>query len=76
MQDFLIEGTQKSSTPSCYGTTPKYTLLESVPVGVTTWTEPVVAPVGTVVVISVFDTTVKTATTPLKLMLVVAPVRL
>ena len=32
--------------------TRKFTLLVSVPLGVTTWTGPVVAPVGTVVVIS------------------------
>jgi hypothetical protein len=49
-------------------------LLESVLLGVTTWTVPVVAPVGTVVVISELETTSKTAPTPLKLTLV-APVR-
>src|ERR1022692_844339 len=52
----------------------KGTLLESVPLGVTTWTVPVVAPVGTVVVISELETTSKTAAVPLKLTLV-APVR-
>ena len=51
-----------------YGTR-KGTLLESVPLGVTTWTSPVVAPAGTVVVISELDTTVKVAAVPLKLTL-------
>jgi hypothetical protein len=50
-------------------------LLKSVPLGVATWTSPVVAPAGTVVVISEFDTTAKVAVLPLKLTLVV-PVRL
>jgi hypothetical protein len=58
---------------SFYGTR-KGTLLESVPLGVTNWTVPVVAPVGTVVVISELETTLKTAPVPLKLTLV-APVR-
>jgi hypothetical protein len=53
----------------------KGTLLLSVPLGVVTWTAPVVAPVGTVVWISVSDTTVNVAAVPLKLTLV-APVRL
>src|ERR1035438_249497 len=53
---------------------PKGTLLESVPPGVTTWTLPVVAPAGTVVVISEGDITVNTAAVLLKLTLV-APVR-
>jgi hypothetical protein len=44
-------------------------LLESVPLGVTTWTSPVVAPAGTVVVISELETTVKVAATPLNLSL-------
>src|ERR1022692_2092626 len=57
-----------------YGTTRKNTLLESVPLGVTTWTFPMVAPGGTVVAISVAETTVKLAAVPLKLTLV-APVR-
>jgi hypothetical protein len=50
-------------------------LLESVPLGVTTRTVPVVAPVGTVVVIKEWESTVKVAATPLKVTLV-APVRL
>jgi hypothetical protein len=49
-------------------------LLESVRLGVTTLTLPVVAPVGTLVVISDFETTVNVAAVPLKLTLV-APVR-
>ena len=52
----------------------KDTLLESVPLGVTTSTFPEVAPVGTVVVISEGETSVNTAAMPLKLTLV-APVR-
>jgi hypothetical protein len=48
----------------------KGTLLDSVPPGVTTSTVPVVAPDGTVVVISVADTTVNTAAVPLKVTLV------
>src|SRR5580658_7046831 len=55
--------------------TRKDTLLESVPPGVTTWTFPVVAPVGTVVAISEGRTTVNTAGVRLKVTLV-APVRL
>src|ERR1019366_2936634 len=58
-----------------YGTTRKDALLESVPLGVTTWTSPLLAPAGTVVVISELETTSKTAAVPLKLTLV-APVRL
>jgi len=50
------------------------TLLESKPIGVITFTVPVVAPAGTVVVISEFETTLKTVAVPLKLTLVV-PVR-
>jgi hypothetical protein len=57
-----------------YGTR-KDTLLESVPLGVTTLTSPVVAPVGTVAVISELDSTLKAANMPLKLTLV-ASVRL
>src|ERR1039457_6145408 len=57
-----------------YGTTRKDALLESVPLGVTTWTSPLLAPAGTVVVISELETTSKTAAVPLKLTLV-APVR-
>jgi len=40
-------------------------LLASVPLGVVTSTLPVVAPVGTLVVISVLDTTLKPAAVPL-----------
>src|ERR1017187_4883150 len=57
-----------------YGTTRKDALLESVPPGVTTWTFPLLAPAGTVVVISELETTSKTAAVPLKPTLV-APVR-
>ncbi len=58
-----------------YGTW-KATLLFSVlPAALTTSTSPVVAPVGTVAVISVLEATVKVAATPLKVTLV-APVRL
>src|SRR5262249_27281271 len=57
------------------GFTRKTTLLLSVPLGVVTWTLPVVAPVGTVVLISVRETTVNLAGVPLKVTLV-APVRL
>src|ERR1017187_8828409 len=62
----------RSVRPS-YGTR-KGTVLESVPLGVATWTFPVVAPAGTVVVISELETTVNTAAVPLKVTLV-APVR-
>ena len=44
--------------------TRKGTLLESVPPGVTTWTLPVVAPAGTVVVIKELETTLKAAAVP------------
>jgi len=54
------------STAACYGTR-KGTLLESVPIGAATWTVPVVAPAGTAAVISVLETTSKTASVPLKL---------
>jgi hypothetical protein len=50
-------------------------LLLSVLLGVVTLTFPVVAPVGTVVLISELETTAKSAAVPLKLTLV-APVRL
>ena len=56
-----------------YGTL-KGVLLESKPVGVITFTVPVVAPAGTVVVISELETTLKTAAVPLKLT-PVAPVK-
>ena len=49
------------------------TLLLSVPLGVTTLTVPLVAPAGTVVVISELETTLKTAAVPLKVTLL-APV--
>ena len=62
-----------SSSPIAYGTR-NDTLLESVLLGVSTLTSPVVAPVGTVVVISELETTLKTAAVPLKVTLV-APVR-
>ena len=62
-----------TESTASYGTR-KGTLLESVPSGVTTWTVPVVAPVGTVVLISEAETTSKAAPVPLKLTLV-APVR-
>src|SRR5260370_26688051 len=52
----------------------KTTLLESVPLGVTTWTFPVVAPAGTPVLIAEDETALKAVATPLKLTLVV-PVR-
>jgi hypothetical protein len=58
-----------------HGSTRKLTLLVSVPLGVTTWTGPVVAPTGTVVLIAVCDSTVKVADVPLKVTLVV-PARL
>jgi hypothetical protein len=51
----------------------KFTLLVSVPLGLTTRTGPVVAPVGTVVLIPVGNSTVKIAGVPLKPTLV-APV--
>ena len=58
-----------------YGKTRKAMLLGSVPPGVVTVTFPVVAPAGTVVMISVAETTVKLAAVPLKLTSV-APVKL
>lgn len=57
-----------------YGVTRKGTLLERVPLGVTTWTL-VVAPGGTVALMRDFDSTVNAAAVPLKLTLA-APVRL
>src|ERR1700730_10713884 len=62
------------SSPMAHGTR-NDTLLKSVPLGRAPGTLPVVAPAGTVVVISELDTTVKVAAVPLKLTLV-APVRL
>jgi hypothetical protein len=52
--------------------TRKTTLLLSVLFGVVTLTKPVVAPLGTVGLISVLETTVNVAGVPLKVMLVVA----
>src|SRR5258708_5747858 len=57
------------------GVTRKFTLLVKVRLGVVTLTLPVVAPRGTVVLISVAETTVNVAAVPLKVTLVV-PVRL
>ena len=51
-----------------YGTW-KFILLVRMPLGVVTWTFPVVASMGTVVVISVFETTLKTADVPLNVTL-------
>lgn len=50
---------------ACYGSTRKFTLLVSVPLGVNTGTGPVVAPAGTVVLMAVADSTVKVAAIPL-----------
>jgi hypothetical protein len=50
------------------------TLLFNVPVGVTTSTSPVVAPVGTIALMTVETLTLNSAETPLKVTLV-APVR-
>ena len=58
-----------------YLVTVKLVLLIRVPPGVTTLTLPEVAPVGTLVLICVLETTVNLAAVPLKLTLV-APVRL
>jgi len=60
---------------SSYWVTWNATLLFSVPTGVVTSTIPVVAPAGTMVLISALDTTLNVAAVPLKLTLV-APVRL
>jgi hypothetical protein len=57
-----------------YGSTVNGPALRSVPVGVVTWSAPVVAPIGTVAVISVAASMVKADGVPLKVMLV-APVR-
>src|SRR6202451_630414 len=72
-------GLHSANLPRCsssrlYGTR-NATLLDSVPPAVTTLTVPVVAPVGTVVVISELETTLKVAAVPLKVTLV-APVSL
>src|SRR5260370_14008492 len=58
-----------------YRITRKATLLNRVRCGVITLTTPVVAPPGTVAVISELETTLNTATTPLNVTLL-APVRL
>jgi len=75
----ILRGTRRSNenaerSQMNHPRTWKGTLLTSVPLGVATWTFPVVAPAGTVVVISESETTVNVATVPLKLTLV-APVR-
>ena len=58
----LIKAASRRRTQKLrYGITRNGTLLESVPPGVTTWTVPVVAPAGTVVVISEGETTVNLA---------------
>ena len=57
-----------------YGATRNGPPLNSTPPGVVTWTLPVVAPTGTVVVISVAETTSNTVGVPLKLT-PVAPAR-
>lgn len=57
------------------GVTRNFLLVLILPPGVVTVTDPVVAPLGTVVVISASETTVNVAFVPLKLTLV-APVRL
>jgi hypothetical protein len=58
-----------------YGVIRKFTLLLRLPMAVVTTTGPVVAPVGTVVLVSVAETTVNCAAVPLKLT-AVEPVRL
>jgi len=65
---------QREARSAAFYGTRKGTLLESAPPGVITWTVPVVAPTGTLVVISEADFTVKTAAVPLKVTLL-APVR-
>src|SRR5580704_13562156 len=69
--------TTKGCNPTGYSksTTRKATLLFSVPCGVVTSTSPVVAPVGTVVLIRDLETTLKTAGVPSKATLL-ASVRL
>jgi hypothetical protein len=53
-----------SERRECHFVTRKTTLLLSVPLGVVTSTVPVVAPVGTLVVIKEAETTLKTAAVP------------
>jgi hypothetical protein len=62
-------------TPNAYGATRNTTLLESVLLDVTTTTGPLVAPAGTVVLITELASTVNVAGVPLKVTLV-APFRL
>jgi hypothetical protein len=68
------EGSGGVSGERPYGTR-KNMVLESMPLGVSTWISPVMAPAGALMVISELDTTVKVAAAPLKLTLV-APVSL
>jgi len=76
----LLSGSDIASTigswpgSAAYHGTLNGTLLESVRLGVTTTTFPVVAPAGTVVVINDLDFTSKTAVVPLNVTLV-APFR-
>lgn len=72
---WFVRRTPSRTDIRAYGSTWKGTLLESVPPAVTTCTVPVVAPDGTVVLISEPETTVKLAATSLKVTLV-APVKL
>src|SRR5580658_3863241 len=58
-----------------YGSTVNGTLLNTLPLGLTTSTLPVVVPAGTVAVIRDFETTVNVASVPLNVTLV-APVKL
>ena len=68
-----MRGEKRSLLSNVYRTR-KGTLLESVPLGVTTWTVPVVASMGTVVVIKEGEATLNVAAVPLKVTLV-APIR-
>ena len=69
-----VQSVSAGKKPKPYGTR-KDTVTRELPLGVTTWTSPLVAPTGTGVVISELDTTVKVAAVPLELTLL-APVRL
>src|SRR4029077_1667331 len=53
--------------PVIFGITRNWVLLVSVPLGAVTVTQPVVAPLGTVALISLLDTTENVAVVPLKL---------
>jgi len=53
-----------------YSSTRKGTFLENTPLDITTLTSPVMAPAGTLVVISELDTTANVAAVPLKVTLV------